>query len=74
MQEIHLPNQQSFINSLPISAKISLVESAYNFNKKMSFDIRNKVAMVTGGASGLGFFFAKELLANGLRVSFDVSY
>ncbi|KAL1497786.1 hypothetical protein ABEB36_008684 [Hypothenemus hampei] len=33
----------------------------------MAFQIEGKVALVTGGASGLGFSFAKELLKNGLK-------
>lgn len=34
----------------------------------MPFDIHNKVAIVTGGASGIGFNYVKELLRNGLKV------
>lgn len=34
----------------------------------MSFDIRNKVALVTGGAAGLGLNYVKELLRNDLKV------
>lgn len=33
------------------------------------FEITGKVALITGGASGLGLKYAKELLKNGLRVS-----
>lgn len=34
----------------------------------MPFEIHNKVAIVTGGASGIGFNYVKELLRNGLKV------
>ncbi|CAH0546264.1 unnamed protein product [Brassicogethes aeneus] len=33
----------------------------------MVFDINNKVALVTGGASGIGLRYSKELLRNGAR-------
>ncbi|CAG9860861.1 unnamed protein product [Phyllotreta striolata] len=33
----------------------------------MVFEIRNKVALITGGANGLGFNFAKALLSKGLK-------
>lgn len=36
----------------------------------MPIDVENKVALITGAASGLGFVYASELLRNGLRVSF----
>lgn len=32
------------------------------------FDIKGKVAIITGGASGLGLSYAKELLRNELHV------
>lgn len=32
------------------------------------FNLKDKVAIVTGGAEGLGFAFVKELLNNGVRV------
>lgn len=35
----------------------------------MVFDIEQKVALVTGGASGLGLHYAIELLRNGLKVN-----
>lgn len=35
----------------------------------MSFEIADKVAIVTGGASGIGLEYVKELLRNGARVS-----
>lgn len=35
----------------------------------MSFSIKNKVGIITGAASGIGFLIAKDLLAHGLRVS-----
>ncbi|KAL1497787.1 hypothetical protein ABEB36_008685 [Hypothenemus hampei] len=33
----------------------------------MPFQIEGKIALITGGASGLGFTYAKELLKNGLK-------
>ncbi|XP_074025936.1 15-hydroxyprostaglandin dehydrogenase [NAD(+)] isoform X2 [Leptinotarsa decemlineata] len=33
----------------------------------MVFEIKGKVALITGGASGLGLSHAKELLRNGLK-------
>lgn len=35
----------------------------------MLFDIKGKVALVTGGASGIGLACVKELLRNGIRVN-----
>lgn len=35
----------------------------------MVFRIEGKVALLTGGASGIGLHYAKELLRNGLKVS-----
>lgn len=34
----------------------------------MTFDIKDKVALISGGASGIGLRYAKELLRNDLRV------
>lgn len=34
----------------------------------MNFEINGKVAIITGGASTLGFEYAKELLRDGLKV------
>lgn len=36
--------------------------------------IENKVAIITGGASGIGFRYATELLANGLKVGNYLDY
>lgn len=36
----------------------------------MVFTIEGKVALITGGASGIGFHYARELLRNGLKVSY----
>ncbi|XP_074025933.1 15-hydroxyprostaglandin dehydrogenase [NAD(+)]-like [Leptinotarsa decemlineata] len=33
----------------------------------MVFEVTGKIALITGGASGLGFRYAKELLQNGLK-------
>lgn len=35
---------------------------------EMVFEIENKVALVTGGASGIGLHYAKELLRNKAKV------
>lgn len=35
----------------------------------MSFDIDNKVALVTGGAAGIGLSIVKALLRNGAKVN-----
>lgn len=34
----------------------------------MTYKIENKVAIITGGASGLGLCYAKELLREGAKV------
>lgn len=36
----------------------------------MSFEIEGKVALITGGVSGIGFQNAQVLLRNGLKVCF----
>lgn len=36
---------------------------------EMVFEIKNKVALITGGASGIGLNYAKELLRNDAKVS-----
>lgn len=38
-------------------------------HENMVFDINGKVALVTGGGSGIGLNYVKELLRNGARVS-----
>lgn len=35
----------------------------------MVFEIKGKVALVTGGASGIGLEYVKELLRNGVKVN-----
>lgn len=35
----------------------------------MVFDIKGKIALVTGGATGIGLAYVKELLKNGALVS-----
>lgn len=39
----------------------------------MVFDVHAKVALISGGASGLGLAYAKELLRNGAKVSNTVT-
>lgn len=34
----------------------------------MAFEIKNKVALVTGGGCGLGLNIAKEIIRNGAKV------
>lgn len=34
----------------------------------MAFDLKDKIVLVTGGASGIGFSCVKELLRNGAQV------
>lgn len=38
----------------------------------VAFDIKGKVAIVTGGASGLGFYYALELLRKQAKVCIDL--
>lgn len=40
----------------------------------MVFNITDKVAIITGGASGIGLRYAKELLRNGAKVSRFIIY
>lgn len=49
----------------------SSVESKYRMSRieKMVFDIEGKIALVTGGASGIGLDVSEKLLQNGARVS-----
>lgn len=35
----------------------------------MVLDVQGKIALVTGGASGIGLQYCKELLRNGAKVS-----
>lgn len=48
------------------------IRSLYSEDKlleyNMGFEIKDKVAIITGGASGLGFEYVKEFLRNGLKV------
>lgn len=36
-----------------------------------SFPIRNKVALITGGVTGIGLAIAKELLKKGVKVCYN---
>lgn len=43
--------------------------SNYCEKENAMYDIGGKVAFITGGASGIGFCNAQELLRNGLKVN-----
>lgn len=38
----------------------------------MVFDIKGKIALITGGATGIGLQYSVELLKNGLQVFFKL--
>lgn len=44
------------------------------FLRKMVYDIKNKIVLITGAASGIGLAYAKELLRNGVKVPALLSF
>lgn len=38
----------------------------------MSYDIKGKYALITGGATGIGLAYSEELLKHGLEVSVQI--
>lgn len=55
-------------SNLLLMRHIQSISRSPLLNFKM-FDIQGKVALITGGGSGIGFHCAQELLRNGLKVS-----
>lgn len=65
---IVLGKTEKHISRCAAHALYSTVVSTPYSKTTMGFQIKGKVAVVTGAASGLGFGYAKELLRNELKV------
>lgn len=56
------------INSIASTEDILQCKSCATARNMSLFQIEGKIALITGGASGIGFEYAKALLRKGLRV------